>query len=565
LQPDATQVRNPATFIAQTVEGRQLEHSTVMQRLASQLGVGSKDMTLIGRPGERIHFGCSHRIRHTLAPDHSSLTFAANGDLVNHWLIALSFEIDRDWTWDGLAAAGIAIERTKQFTGEPTTVAVEVVGQLQLIRTASRVAATSPDRSFTRIVFIDAIEPKKDASAKNPFPNTIEASYVLTPSFIAAVDPNAADRERQTRALRLPVTTIPAQVPKVVAAGYALSPYRHDGNYAATTVRERFLWLEFDQPIEDPNDACFARVLGYAPDPLLSFLSADPLAVTQDDPPLAMDPESIRVITHDHGNDGAGLDAMQQMRAEDTPPPVPTIKISPVHYLLPLPPGLHTESLELFGFFVYELRVGHTNAIWSTAQGRFGHPIRLSGVQHPAPSLKCLVDRTADRLTVTAAHAMAVFGGRNVTSQPPKTELWVMLYAQVSQADGIGNRNLLLGETRLDVMRQQVPAIREFLARREALPPRVANSVAVNLDAPAIGTAHWTQHEINVLLEQYGLSADTDLSVLAVEMMPRYDRFIVDGPAPDTSVRPLSQHLGRYRILRSSPLVAATSVCCQTA
>jgi hypothetical protein len=564
LQPKTRQVRNPATFIAQTVEGRQGEHSTLMQRLASQLGVASNGMTLIGRPGERIHFGCSHRIRHTLAPDHSSLTFAAEGDLVNHWLIAVSFEIDRDWTWDGLAPEGIAIERTKQFTGEPATVEVSVVGQLQPIRTASRVATTRPDRSFTRVVFIDAIEPKKGESATQDFPNTIDASYALTPAFVAAVDPDAADRERQVRTLRLPVTTVPAQVPKVVAAGYALSAYGHDDKYSSTSVRERFLWLELDRPVQDPNDACFARVLGYAPDPLLSFASADPLSVTQEDPPLAIDPELIRVITHDHGNDGAGLDAMQEMRADDSKPLAPMVKASPVHYLLPLPPGLHAESPELFGFFVYELRVGHTNAIWSTAQGRFGHPMRLSGVQHPAPSLKCLVDRTADRLSVTAPHAVAVFGGRNVTSKPPKTELWAMLYAQVRQADGKGNRNLLLAETRLELVQQHVPEIREFLSRRELMAPRVANSVAVNLDAPATGTAHWTEDQLDALLKQFDLSSATGLSVLVVEMMPRYDRFIVAGPAPDTSVRPLSQQLGRYRILRSSPLVAAPAVCCET-
>ena len=35
----------------------------------------------------------------------------------------------------------------------------------------------------------------------------------------------------------------------------------------------------------------------------------------QEDPPLAIDPELIRVITKDHGNDNAGIDAMQPMDA----------------------------------------------------------------------------------------------------------------------------------------------------------------------------------------------------------------------------------------------------------
>src|SRR5262249_48741769 len=153
------------------------------------------------------------------------------------------------------------------------------------------------------------------------------------------------------------------------------------------------------------------RVLTYAPDPLLSFPSPDQLLVKQDDPPLDIDPELIRAITHGQGNDLAGLDKMQRMTAETGDPGQPLIKVSPVHYLLPLPKGLHGESPELFGYFVYELRVGHTEKIWCTAQSRYGHPLRLSGVQHPAPPLTCIVDRTPAGIFVTAQHATAVFNG----------------------------------------------------------------------------------------------------------------------------------------------------------
>ena len=71
--------------------------------------------------------------------------------------------------------------------------------------------------------------------------------------------------------LQLPTTVIPDQVLKIVGAGIALSPYQHDPDYSQTSVRQRYLWLEFSEPVKDPNDTCFARVLGYAPDPLLSF------------------------------------------------------------------------------------------------------------------------------------------------------------------------------------------------------------------------------------------------------------------------------------------------------
>ena len=43
----------------------------------------------------------------------------------------------------------------------------------------------------------------------------------------------------------------------------------------------------------------------------------------QDDPPLAIDPELIRVITKGHGNDNAGIDAMQPMVQETSNPAIP--------------------------------------------------------------------------------------------------------------------------------------------------------------------------------------------------------------------------------------------------
>ncbi|OIQ65503.1 hypothetical protein GALL_529370 [mine drainage metagenome] len=100
-----------------------------------------------------------------------------------------------------------------------------------------------------------------------------------------------------------------------------------------------------------------------------------------------------------------------------------------------------------------------------------------------------------------------------------------------------------------------------FLKLRSGLPAPVANSVDVNLDAPATGIAAWSEDEIQQLLGQLYLSRTTGVSVLAVEMMPRYDQYIIFGHGTDTSVRPLSQQLGQYRILRTSPLVAAPEIC----
>ena len=87
-----------------------------LKQLADQLNLESSKLTLLGTKGEQVVFGCSSRIRHTLAPDNTSLTFASKGDLMNHWLCCISFEIDRDWMWDALQYRSFVIRRTKRFT-----------------------------------------------------------------------------------------------------------------------------------------------------------------------------------------------------------------------------------------------------------------------------------------------------------------------------------------------------------------------------------------------------------------------------------------------------------------
>ena len=491
------------------MEGKESEQITLIKRLSSQLHLDSTKMTLIGKPGERIVFGCSNRIRHTLAPDNSSLTFSTKNDLLNHWLCVVSVNINRDWSWDGLNSTGIEVKRTKRFTGENDTEVTETVGYVQLKKTASRLAidnavhASMPDRSYTRIVFIDAVEPKKElglpATALHPFPNTIDVEYTLFANYNLLDEPDPVSQEIAHPDITLPVTTIPAQVPKIVAAGVALSAFKHNAKYSETSYRQRYLWFEFEEEIKDPNDNYFARVLTYAPDPLLAFPNADQLMIKQEDPALPVDPELIRVITNDESNDFAGLDAMQVMMEETGAPNEPLIKLSKLHYLLPLPPGLHSESGELFGFFTYEVRVGHTERIWSTAQGRFGLPARVNGVQHPAPPLKCLITQTSNGISATAQYATVLFNGKNVTSKPPKTEIWCMLYAQVRQADGTTNRNILLDDRKLEYIDPAIQSrirlpLKSFLGAHQTFTDiklKMANSLRINLDAPASGKVFW--------------------------------------------------------------------------
>lgn len=581
LQPDPVPVKNAATNERETVEGKEGEQPEMIRRLSSALDLNSTRMTLIGKPGERIVFGCSNRIRHTLAPDHSSLTFSTKNDLFNHWLCVVSLNVNRDWTWDGLNSAGIEVKRTKKFTDEDDTEVTETVGYIQFKKTASRLAtdkaphASMPDRSYTRIVFIDAVEPKKElglpSTAAHPFPNTIDVSYSLFANYDLLGEPDPVAEEVANPDVTLPVTTPPAQVPKVVAAGIALSPFRHNDAYSETSFRQRCLWFEFEEEIKDPNDTYFARVLTYAPDPLLAFPNPDQLQIKQEKPPLPAIPEPIRIITKGQSNDFAGLDDMQVMEAETAPPGEPLMKISKRHYILPWPKGLHGESNELFGFFTYEMAVGHTEKIWSTAEGRYGLPAGVNGVQHPAPPLKCLVNQTSDGITATAQYATAVFNGKDVTSKPPKTEIWCMLYAQARQADGTTNRNILLDDRKMEYMNPAVRSkinlrLEEFISNHSKYTDiKKANGLRVNLDAPPTGTVFWEKAEINGLLDQYNLSHDSGLSVLAVEMMPKYDQYILQGKdavSTQDNIKPLSAQLGHYRILRTSPLAPALDVCC---
>jgi hypothetical protein len=91
-------------------------------------------------------------------------------------------------------------------------------------------------------------------------------------------------------------------------------------------------------------------------------------------------------------------------------------------------------------------------------------------------------------------------------------------------------RNILLAEARaeyVDASRQwNVPT---FLKLRSGLTAQAANNVDVNLDAPATGIAGWSEDEIQQLLSQFNLNRTTGVSVLAVEMMPRYDQYIIFG------------------------------------
>jgi hypothetical protein len=557
----------------------------LVEQVAKAIDVEARGMSLMGKTGQRWQFGAARAIRHTLSPDSTSLTFSTEDDLINHWIVPITLLIDRDWSWDGIQPTSIDILRKKKFSLEADWGAEILVGSVEIKKAINIQALVKSDRSQTFVCFLDAVEPKSADPTQHP--DEILVEYRVRPNF-KTDNPELQTDEPLTLALHLPMTTPPAQMPKVVSAGLAMSRYERDADYANTAVRQRYLWVEFDQPVANPRDAYFGRITAYAPDPLLAQWLPEWMEPRNPPPALAIDPEPMRLISPGHSDDKTGLNAMQQL--------LPATD-SKRHFLVPLPPGLHPESPELFGFFTYEFRVGHREG-WSTAQGRFGRPLDCQGVQHPTPQLYAQPDRDEKRIRVAAQHAEAVFDGKRVTAKPVRTQLWALLYAQVRLADDSDNRNILLND------RLMRPAPERIV---DPLTGKVLFS-SENTDAAKRAQTEWTNAEIATLLKNYGLPADSELSVLCVEMMPTGEHFVMNDytansavlaagvrndndlsllsperasrflqrltynlqttqdrvePTPeDLYARPLSDDLGHYRILRTSTLVAVPEVCC---
>jgi hypothetical protein len=501
LQPDT--LLDSAVSFAQRAAGLGVQApANAIGRLASELGLAVNDLTLHARSGRRSVFGAAAGLRHVLAPDNSGITFLSNTDLTLHWIVALRATIDRDWTWDGLAPTGISV--TRDGVGE--------VGRIELRRTINGDALIHPARSGTDLIFFDSVDPKP---APGSFPAELTLKYRLEPHFAS---PPANSDPPVTVQVLLPMTTPPAQVPRLASAGIALSPYLRAPDYSSTTARRRVLWIEFERPPDNPRDLYFARVIGYAPDPVLLRLITDPNENAE--APLPVDPEPIRTIVPGQSDDRSGINAMQQLIPSD----------SPRHFMVPLPSGMADDAPELFGFFTYEFRTGH-DVGWSTAQGRFGAPLRVTGVQHPAPTLTCMVLRTRAGIQASAPFATPVLDGRSIRPVPPATELYVMIYAQVEQSDGMDQRNVLLSH-------KPAPFLRNPL-QGQGFPDAL------------YGNATWSAAEIALLLDSLTLPPDTPLSCLAAETLPG------GSPFPD----PLGADLGQERLLRSSPLVPVPAIC----
>jgi hypothetical protein len=608
LQPDPVSVKlNPIVF--KTLQGVKEGLPDIVQRLAKQLNLECKGSTLFAGNGERVQFWCSNMASHTMAPDNSSLTFANKRELEGHWFVCTNLRLERDWTWDGLETSSVIVKRRRRWGRDGDSLdkkTNEIIGDLDMRRIASFQAiqadeAGKVNRDYTRLIFIDIINMHPAVEA---LPDVAEVQYTFQPQLRADSLGNKPlanpDPYFETESLLLPTTINPVQIPRLVGAGIALSPFVRNVSYSATEPRQRFLWLEFDKLPVDANDDIFCRVLAYAPDQLVSNNNPELMSIP-DESPLSIDAEYVRTVIPESGHEHSGLGSMQKLEK--------SIDTGRHFYLLPTPPGLHPESPELFGFFTYEFRYGHTDRVWSTAQGRFGRQLRVAGLQHPAPNMRCMVTRDEKKICISAPYAQALSNGKNVTSDPPRTSIWCLLYAQVKQADGLDYRNILLDEVELQPLspkrfdltfrrrianakrRRDVELVKALQLELSQLQMREKESVTYAKNCIC-------NQDIIAMLELYGLPLDSSLSVLCVEVYGQITRInehinnysmkkrrsllgevsALYGNSTASQMShslerigentrqqtpdPLGENLGLFRILRTSPLTEVPFICC---
>lgn len=525
ILPDPDKLRS-VLLRADPVGGRSEAYSVVAQndpstllieRLAGAANLAADGTALMALPGERVAFGCAGLTFHA-APDGSSLEFAEPSELTGQWINVVQAVINRDWTWRGSGSPTVQVTRRialPDATGDVPKSAH--VGEIELMHTVNVQARQNPERGFTRLIFIDAFPPPLGPDG---LPYELEIHY----SMRIAVEGGA--HVTQTVDSRAPVATPPTQVPKVKAAGLALTPYKPGDDYATTASRTKRLWLEFEDPLADSRDGYFVRVMHRTPDPML-LPDCEPVADPPVLDPIPLDPEWVRVITPGQVQDLAGLSAMQQLEPAGN---------SDRQFLVPLPHNTDPASPELFSFYTYEIRVGHgpgkpEDPFWSTAQARFGEALVLEGVQHPPPELSCSVFYGPnDEIFAEAPFAAPYLGLRRVAPTQANTEIWFVLYARIVQADGTSWRNI-----QIDVKRARQGGSK--------------GSIPI---APQ-GRARWSGEEIKDALSLGGFDPHTALTMLAVELLPEPNGSFAD---------PVGGDLGQVRVLRTSPLANVERSCC---
>ena len=136
---------------------------------------------------------------------------------------------------------------------------------------------------------------------------------------------------------------------------------------------------------------------------------------------------------------------------------------------------------------------------------------------------------------MTAPYATPVFDGRNLIANPPRTQLWGLLYAQVTQVDGTSQRNVLLDRAVA------------HLPERDVIPGTKVTRLLPRGTAATV----WQRNRVEQILASLALPPTQPLSVVVVETLPDL------GNLND----PIGGDLGQVRLLRTSPLTAVPALC----
>ena len=188
LQPDPVETKPAAKFRGNLNGTEANKLPDIVQRLAQQLKVEAKDKSLTAANGERIQFWCSSRIRHNMAPDNSSITFANKNELQHHWLVCTTLTLNRDWSWDSLDPLSFEIQRKRRFGADAETLAekdYEKMGDVEFKKTASFQAIQAGadglvHRDYAKIIFIDVVD---GTPVNGAFPDISEVRYKVIPMF----------------------------------------------------------------------------------------------------------------------------------------------------------------------------------------------------------------------------------------------------------------------------------------------------------------------------------------------------------------------------------------------
>jgi hypothetical protein len=171
-----------------------------------------------------------------------------------------------------------------------------------------------------------------------------------------------------------------------------------------------------------------------------------------------------------------------------------------------------------------------------------------------------MVSRSNTAIQAIAPFATPVLNGKKTFSFfQPYTKLWALLYAQVTQADGASQRNVLLLTERLDPLLSQITN------------PNGQTGPSVTRDVYGVGVFSQQDDKstgktgIETVLNALLLPLNSPMSVLAVELLPTNGPFDRPGgltaPGDPQGLGPLDNNLGFQRILRTSPLIAVPAIC----